>query len=245
MSGSNLPLATSGYTVVDNAGQGVAGVGLSLVPGSQTNQVALDITIPAFVAAGQYRLRAQNMAGFDTMPLDILASISRVELSASPSAQSISPGQSASYTINLNRTNFTGAVTLAVSGLPAGTATMFSPNPASGTSALLTITTPANMAPGTRTLTISGIAPGATVTSTTVSLTVSSGVAITGFTPTSGPEGLAVEISGRNFSGATGVQFNGLSTDEFSVNSPTSITAVVSDGASSGQISVVMRWPAW
>ena len=39
VSGSNLPLATSGYTVVDNAGQGVAGVGLFLVPGGQTTRL--------------------------------------------------------------------------------------------------------------------------------------------------------------------------------------------------------------
>ena len=198
------------------------------MPGGQTNQVALDITIPTFVTAGQYRLRAQNMAGFDIAPLDILAGISRVELSASPSAQSISPGQNASYIINLNRTNFAGAVTLAGSGLPSGATAIFSPNPAPGTSSLLTITTPASTAPGTRTLTISGAAPGATITATTVNLTAGGGAV--GFTPTSGPVGTDVEISGPNLAGATGVQFGSVSAPEFTVNPSGSITAEVPEG---------------
>ena len=117
---------------------------------------------------------------------------------------------------------------------------MLSPNPAPGTSSLLTITTPVNTTPGSRVLTISGSAAGVTVIATTVNLTVGGGVAITGFTPTSGPEGLAVKIFGTNLGSVLGVSFNGLSTDEFSVNSPTSITAEVPDGASSGLIGVLM-----
>ncbi len=240
VSGANLPLTTGGYSVVDNAGQGVVGVGLSLLPGGQSSWVDLDLTIPAFITAGPYRLRAQNLAGSDTAPLDMLPGISRVELSASPSAQSLGPGQNARYTIILTRTNVTAPVALAVSGLPPGASAGFSPNPVPGTSALFTITTSANTPPGTRVLTISGSAAGVTVMATTVNLTIGGGVAITGFTPTSGPEGLAVEISGSNFGSVLGVSFNGLSTEEFSVNSPTSITAEVPEGASSGLIGVLM-----
>jgi hypothetical protein len=97
-----------------------------------------------------------------------------------------------------------------------------------------------NTTPGTRLLTISGSAAGVTVIATAVNLTIGGGVAITGFTPTSGPEGLAVEIIGTNLGSVLGVSFNGLSTDEFSVNSPMSITAEVPDGASSGLIGVLM-----
>ena len=82
----------------------------------------------------------------------------------------------------------------------------FSPNPVPGTSALLTITTAVNTVPGPRMLTISGSAAGVTVIATTVNLTVGGGVAITSFTPTGGPEGLAVEIS-SNFSSVLGVSF--------------------------------------
>src|SRR5262249_14364744 len=62
-------------------------------------------------------------------------------------------------------------------------------------------------------------------------------LAITGISPTSGPAGATITITGSNFSGATAVQFNGISAD-FTVVSPTVITAVVPAGASSGPITV-------
>jgi uncharacterized repeat protein (TIGR03803 family)/YD repeat-containing protein len=49
---------------------------------------------------------------------------------------------------------------------------------------------------------------------------------ITSFSPGSGPIGSAVLITGKNFTDATTVTFNGLPAD-FTVNSPTQITAVV------------------
>jgi hypothetical protein len=228
--GVNLPPTANGYAVLRSDGQVAQGVSVQLTsPGARS--AILQITVSVSTPSGPYQLRAQNMVGFDTAPLDILAGISKVELSASPSAQSISPGQSASYTINLTRTNFTGAVALAVSGLPSGATAMFSPNPAPGTSSILTIITPATTTTGTRTLTISGAAPGVTVAATTVSLTVSSGALITGFTPTSGPEGTDVDISGPNLAGATGVQFGSVSAPEFTVNASGAITAEVPEGA--------------
>jgi hypothetical protein len=59
---------------------------------------------------------------------------------------------------------------------------------------------------------------GVTITATMVSLTVGGGLMITGFTPTSGPEGTDVEISGPNLAGATGVLFGSVSAPEFTVN---------------------------
>jgi uncharacterized repeat protein (TIGR03803 family) len=49
---------------------------------------------------------------------------------------------------------------------------------------------------------------------------------ITNFSPGSGPVGSAVLITGKNFTDATSVTFNGLSA-AFTVNSPTQITAIV------------------
>jgi uncharacterized repeat protein (TIGR03803 family)/YD repeat-containing protein len=49
---------------------------------------------------------------------------------------------------------------------------------------------------------------------------------ITSFTPGIGPVGSSVVITGINFTDATSVTFNGVSTD-FTVNSPTQITAIV------------------
>jgi photosystem II stability/assembly factor-like uncharacterized protein len=61
---------------------------------------------------------------------------------------------------------------------------------------------------------------------------------ITSFTPTSGPVGTSVTIRGTNFTGATGVTFNGTPATSFGVVSPTVLKAVVPAGATSGKISV-------
>jgi len=61
--------------------------------------------------------------------------------------------------------------------------------------------------------------------------------AITGFTPSSGPVGTSVSISGTNFSGATAVTFNGVSAS-FTVSSATAIQATVPAGATSGPVAV-------
>jgi hypothetical protein len=60
---------------------------------------------------------------------------------------------------------------------------------------------------------------------------------ITDFTPTSGPMGTSVAISGTKFSGATAVAFNTVSAS-FTVTSDTSIEATVPAGATTGPLSV-------
>jgi hypothetical protein len=62
-------------------------------------------------------------------------------------------------------------------------------------------------------------------------------VAVTGFSPPSGPAGTSVTISGFGFADATAVTFNGVSAT-FVVNSDNSMTAVVPAGATSGPIHV-------
>lgn len=60
---------------------------------------------------------------------------------------------------------------------------------------------------------------------------------ITSFTPTSGPEGQSVTVTGTGLTGATNVSFNGLSAT-FTVDSDTQITATVPGGATTGPVSV-------
>src|SRR3989442_1168808 len=72
---------------------------------------------------------------------------------------------------------------------------------------------------------------------TPVTVTVSNPPTITGFTPTSGPVGTSVAISGTNFTGATAVAFNGVGAS-FVVSSATAIQATVPGGATTGTISV-------
>ena len=61
---------------------------------------------------------------------------------------------------------------------------------------------------------------------------------VTGFTPTSGPVGTPVTITGTQFTGATAVRFNGTAATTFIVDDPTQITATVPAGATTGTIAV-------
>src|SRR5438046_2310680 len=60
---------------------------------------------------------------------------------------------------------------------------------------------------------------------------------ITSFTPTSGPVGRVVTISGSNYSGTSAVSFNGTAAS-FPVSADTQLTAPVPPGATSGPIRV-------
>src|SRR5262249_17113908 len=92
-------------------------------------------------------------------------------LSASPASLTITQGNSGNSTITVNPINgFTGAVSLAASGLPAGVTASF--NPASTTStSTLTLTASSTATTGTATITITGTS-GATSHTTTITLTV-------------------------------------------------------------------------
>lgn len=61
---------------------------------------------------------------------------------------------------------------------------------------------------------------------------------ITSFSPTGGPVGTSVVLTGDNFTGATAVTFNGTVATSFVVNSPTQITVTVPTGATTGPIAV-------
>ena len=50
-----------------------------------------------------------------------------IDLSLSPATVSVSQGQSGTATATVNRTNFTGSVTLAAEGLPTGVTASFNP----------------------------------------------------------------------------------------------------------------------
>ena len=82
---------------------------------------------------------------------------------------------------------------------------------------------------------------GTATSSTNFDVTQVPAPTITSFTPTSGPIGTSVVITGTNFSGTgfttSSVKFNGL-TATFTVNSATQITATVPTAATTGPISV-------
>jgi type II secretory pathway pseudopilin PulG len=61
---------------------------------------------------------------------------------------------------------------------------------------------------------------------------------VASFTPSAGPVGTSVALTGTNFTGATKVTFNGTNAPAFTVVSATQITATVPAGATSGTVAV-------
>jgi hypothetical protein len=64
---------------------------------------------------------------------------------------------------------------------------------------------------------------------------------IISFTPVSGSQGTSITITGANFNNVQSVTVGGLAVSSYIVNSPTSITAVVGEGAT-GSIKVTTLW---
>ncbi|MBM2812097.1 MAG: Peptidase [Chloroflexi bacterium] len=78
-------------------------------------------------------------------------------LSMAPSSVTVTAGAPAAYTVNMNRTGgFTGLVSWSIGGLPTGASGSFNPNPASGNSSTLTVTTTAATPPGSNVFTVTG-----------------------------------------------------------------------------------------
>lgn len=95
-------------------------------------------------------------------------------LSRTPSALTIAPGGSGTTTVNLTRTNFTGAVTLSLGGAPAGVTGSFSPAAPTGNSSTLTVNVGNSVGAGVYPLTIDGTST-AGPRSTKLTLTVGTG----------------------------------------------------------------------
>jgi subtilisin family serine protease len=88
-------------------------------------------------------------------------------LAVSPASVTVTAGASASYTVDITRTGgFTGAVTFSISGLPAGAAGTFSPNPSSTISSALTVTTSTSTPTGSYLFTVTGTSGTLTRTAT-------------------------------------------------------------------------------
>ncbi len=72
----------------------------------------------------------------------------------------------------------------------------------------------------------------------TATFTLIPAPSITSFTPTSGPVGTSVTVTGTNLTGATAVAFHGTAATTFAAASATKITATVPAGATTGKVAV-------
>jgi len=153
-------------------------------------------------------------------------------LSAAPPTQSVVIGGNTAYTVNIGAVNgYSSAVSLSVSGQPAGTTVSFNPtaiNP--GSTSVLTVTTSSSTPPGTFTLTITGIS-GSLTHIFTISLQVAGAPDFTlSATPTAatvgagGSANYTVNTAALNgFSGALSLSASGLPSGATATFSPASI----------------------
>ncbi|HEV7241876.1 MAG TPA: hypothetical protein VGQ36_21780 [Thermoanaerobaculia bacterium] len=166
-----------------------------------------------------------------------------VTATLAPAGQTIQRGQSAAYTLTLNRGNTQGPIAVNVTGLPAGVTASVVPNPIPGSMAQVTLNTSSSTPTGTFTFTVNATASGAPFATATAGLTVvASGSAspptISFFTPTNGTAGTPVQITGTNFVGVQNVLFNGTGTP-FATITPTQINTTVPGFATTGPITVI------
>lgn len=114
-----------------------------------TSTSILDVTTAATTPAGTSSLTISGtsgkVSGSVTAGLTVNYKISSgISIAASPSSLSVPPGATAVYTLELTRNNFAGSVSFSVlGGLPSGATAAFSPNPVTGTSTTLQVTTTA------------------------------------------------------------------------------------------------------
>jgi hypothetical protein len=146
---STLTFAASAAATAGPASVTVTGTGGGL---TRTTSIALTVTAPP--------------------PSDFM-------LAAAPASVSLTQGATAATTVNITRTNFTGAVALSASGLPGGVTASFNPASATGNSSTLTFTASATATAGPASVTVTGTGGGLTRTAS-VSLTVSAGGGGTG-----------------------------------------------------------------
>jgi uncharacterized repeat protein (TIGR03803 family) len=125
---------------------------------------------------------------------------------------------------------FTGATAVSFNGIPASFTVK--------SDTYLTATVPSGAANGSVTVT----EPSGTLTSNKIFRVVPW---ISSFSPTTGPAGTTVVITGTSFTGATVLSFTCGKKATFTVDSDTQITATVPEGALSGPINVVTPDGHW
>lgn len=93
-----------------------------------------------------------------------------VTLTATPNTNTVTVGQTTSYTIKINRDNYIDKVTLSVTGLPSGVTATFTPNTTTANSSTLKLQTLTSTPVGTFNLTVKGTAAGINVAPVTIKL---------------------------------------------------------------------------
>ncbi|HEY4358403.1 MAG TPA: FG-GAP-like repeat-containing protein [Acidobacteriaceae bacterium] len=150
-----------------------SGVTASFSPSSTTGTTTLTVTASSSAAQSSTQVTVTGTSGnlSATTNFTLAVHAPSFALSTSQPSLGLDPGTSGSSTISVTpQFGFTGSVSLAASGLPAGVTAAFSPASTTGTSTL-TLTVNSSAIGGTSPITITGTSGTLTAT-TTLSLTI-------------------------------------------------------------------------
>ncbi|HEU5134171.1 MAG TPA: glycoside hydrolase family 9 protein [Steroidobacteraceae bacterium] len=159
-----------------------AGVTVAFSPSTATtgNSVTATFTASSTATLGAANVTITGTSGTLSRTTAVPLTVNDVAtpnfvLAASPNSLSVARGASGASTVGITRTNFTGAVSFAASGLPAGVTVAFNPSTATtGNSATATFTASSTATLGAATVTITATS-GTLTRTTTVALTITSG----------------------------------------------------------------------
>jgi hypothetical protein len=99
-------------------------------------------TVPAGATTGPITVTTLDGTATSVASFTVTAGGPPFSLAATPSSQTLPAGASTSYAVTISRTaGFADNLTFSVTGLPAATTASFSPNPTSGNSSTMTVTT--------------------------------------------------------------------------------------------------------
>jgi parallel beta-helix repeat protein len=156
-----------------------------------------------------------------------------VTTTPTPSISGFSPTNGLAGTVvTIDGTNLSGATSVTFyNGAAAASFTVVSDSQ-------LTATVPAAARTGPISVTVAGAGGVVTSSGSFAVTTVPNAPSISSFSPSSGPVGTIVTISGSNLSGASAVSFGGASASSYTVDSDSQITATVPTYAVSGPIGV-------
>ncbi len=157
-----------------------SGVTASFSPSSTTgNSTTLTFTASGTATVGTSTVTITGTSGSvsktATLTLNVNGTTTSDFTLGTPAAVSVARGASGGTSIAINRTNFTGAVSFAASGLPSGVSVAFNPSTATtGNSVTATFAASGTATVGAATVTLTATS-GSVSRTTTVSLTVTGG----------------------------------------------------------------------